>query len=121
MTDLTRPGKLSYIQIPATDAAALGKFYEAAFGWTISPGRPDHVSFEDASGELIGAFVTQWTPGAPGVLPYISVTNVDATLAVIQEQGGSVDTPPYAEGNLTVARFRDPSGNVIGIWKMPAG
>jgi predicted enzyme related to lactoylglutathione lyase len=25
--------------------------------------------------------------------------------------------PPYPEGNLTVATFRDPTGNTIGIWQ----
>ena len=119
MSDLARQGKLSYIQIPARDTVALAKFYEAVFGWTISPGRPDHVSFQDAAGDLIGAFVTQWTPGEPGILPYISVDDVDAALTSITANDGSVHTAPYPEGNLTVARFRDPAGNVVGVWRLP--
>ncbi len=121
MTDLTRQGKLSYIQIPATDAAALAKFYESVFGWTISPGRAEHVSFQDASGDLIGAFVTQWPAGEPGILPYMSVDDVDAILESVVAHGGSVHTLPYLEGNLNVARLRDPAGNVVGVWHMPQG
>ena len=119
MSGLTRNGKLSYMQIPATDAAGLAEFYEAVFGWTISPGRPDHVSFQDASGDLIGAFVTQWPAGEPGIVPYISVDDVDAILESVVTRGGSVHTQPYLEGNLNVARFRDPAGNVVGVWRMP--
>jgi hypothetical protein len=25
--------------------------------------------------------------------------------------------PPYPEGDLRVATFRDPAGNVIGVWQ----
>ena len=115
---LMQPGKLSYIQLPAPEPAKLGAFYAAAFGWKVRDGSADHVSFEDTSGELIGAFVTEWSVGTPGIVPYISVPDVTASLAVIEAHGGSVHTPRYAEGSLWVARFSDPAGNVVGIWQM---
>ena len=118
MADLTVNGKLSYIQIPAKDAVELGRFYAAVFDWQIRGGTPDHVSFEDASGELIGAFVTQWPAAAPGIVPYISVSDVTTALGRIEANGGAVETPRYAEGSLWVARFRDPAGNVVGVWQM---
>jgi hypothetical protein len=31
--------------------------------------------------------------------------------------GGDVVTPPYDEGGLRVSTFRDPAGNVLGIWQ----
>ena len=31
--------------------------------------------------------------------------------------GGEVVTAPYPEGDLRVATFRDPAGNVIGVWQ----
>jgi hypothetical protein len=31
--------------------------------------------------------------------------------------GGALDTEPYPEGNLSVATFRDPAGNVLGVWQ----
>ena len=31
--------------------------------------------------------------------------------------GGEIVAAPYAEGNLSVATFRDPSGNVMGLWQ----
>jgi uncharacterized protein len=34
----------------------------------------------------------------------------------IVANGGEVVRNPYPEGNLTVATFRDPAGNVIGLW-----
>ena len=58
----TRNGKLSYMQIPAVDVERSGDFYEAIFGWTTRrDGNPNHLSFQDAAGELLGAFL----PNAP--------------------------------------------------------
>ena len=40
----------------------------------------------------------------------------DQTVALIAVHGGAILTEPYPEGLLTVATFRDPAGNVIGLW-----
>jgi predicted enzyme related to lactoylglutathione lyase len=45
------------------------------------------------------------------------VEHLDDTLQSITEYGGEVDSPPYAEGDLWVATFRDPAGNVLGVWQ----
>ena len=55
--------------------------------------------------------------GESGVLPYVFVERVDETLEKVVAQGGEVVTPPYPEGDLRVATFRDPAGNVIGVWQ----
>jgi predicted enzyme related to lactoylglutathione lyase len=52
-----------------------------------------------------------------GICPYVYVEDVDATLARIAQQGGAVVREPYPEGDLWVATFRDPSGNVLGVWQ----
>jgi predicted enzyme related to lactoylglutathione lyase len=117
---LFRHGKLSYIQIPALDAQVSSAFYAAVFGWTIG-GSPDHVSFQDTSGELIGAFVTNLAiANEPGILPYIYVQGLDATIERVEASGGQVVKPPYPEGDLWVATFRDPAGNILGLWQSGA-
>jgi predicted enzyme related to lactoylglutathione lyase len=55
--------------------------------------------------------------GAAGVLPYVFVVRVAETLKRVVALGGEVVTPPYPEGDLRVATFRDPAGNVIGVWQ----
>jgi PhnB protein len=47
---------------------------------------------------------------------YIYVADIKQTVALIVAHGGAVLTEPYPEGLLTVATFRDPAGNVIGLW-----
>ena len=112
-----RPAAVSYVQIPAADAAASGRFYAGAFGWTVR-GQPRYVSFADGSGHVIGAFVTDRpAAGDSGVLPYIYVSSVDRALEQVTAHGGTVAKAPYPEGDLWVATFRDPAGNVVGVWQ----
>ena len=38
-------------------------------------------------------------------------------MRVLKDLGGETVTAPYPEGDLRVATFRDPAGNVIGAWQ----
>jgi uncharacterized protein len=110
MSSVFRAGGISYLRVPAQDPHRSAEFYEAAFGWTVRTDRDD-PAFEDGTGHVIGHFVSdQPAAGDAGVRPYVFVESVDATLE-------RVVTAPYPEGDLTVATFRDPSGNVLGVWQ----
>ncbi len=116
-TGLARPGAVTYLHIPATDTRRASAFYRDVFGWSINRPDSDRPSFDDASGLLSGAWVSDHLPAAgPGLLPYIYVADIEATVALIAAQGGAILSEPYPEGQLTVATFRDPAGNVIGLW-----
>ena len=41
---------------------------------------------------------------------------IDDTVERIEANGGQIVLPPYPEGDLWVSTFRDPSGNVLGVW-----
>jgi predicted enzyme related to lactoylglutathione lyase len=111
-------GRLSYTQIPAASVRESAAFYASVFGWEIRGGSDNHLSFTDATGDMIGAWVTGRTASRePGVLPYIYVHGIDAAIGRIKANGGDVVKPPYDEGGLWVATFRDPTGNVLGIWQ----
>ncbi len=111
-------GRLSYIQIPAANVRESEAFYTRVFGWEIRGGSDSHLSFTDATGDMIGAWVTgRVASREPGVLPYIYVRGIDAIVERIEANGGEVVRPPYDEGGRRVATFRDPTGNVMGIWQ----
>ena len=114
---LMKHGKLSYIEIPALDTLQSADFYAKVFGWNVR-GDADHAGFDDPSGDLIGHWVTgRVISREPGVLPYIYVDGIDKTLDEVTKQGGEIVLPPYREGDLWVATFRDPAGNLIGVWQ----
>ena len=112
-----RRGGISYLRVAATDPRRSAAFYEAVFGWRVDADRDD-PSFEDGTGHVIGHFMANLpVAGEAGVVPYVFVESVDVTLEKVVANDGEVATPPYPEGDLRVATFRDPAGNVIGVWQ----
>ncbi|HUB05273.1 MAG TPA: VOC family protein [Solirubrobacteraceae bacterium] len=115
-----RPGGVSYLRIPAPDPKSTATFYANVFGWTVNVDRDD-PSFTDGSGHVIGHFRADLAvAGDGGVRPYVYVDDVSATLDRALANGADPSVAPYPEGNLTVATFRDPAGNEIGIWQQGA-
>ncbi len=115
------PGKICYIQIPALDVDGAAGFYETVFGWNIRRRSDGEVAFDDAAGEVSGTWITGRPPSsAPGLLIYVMVESVERTMNMIHEAGGEVVTPrtPQGEGEA-FATFRDPAGNVLGIFQQP--
>jgi predicted enzyme related to lactoylglutathione lyase len=117
---LIRPGCISYLHIPARDVRTAALFYQAAFGWQVDNVDSARPSFVDCSGQMAGAWMTdQAVSREPGLLPYIYVDDIDQACAAVAEHGGEIVAAPYAEGDLRVATFRDPAGNVMGLWQAP--
>jgi predicted enzyme related to lactoylglutathione lyase len=115
---LARHGGLSYLHLPAVDVHQSATFYQQVFGWTIRRRDTDHPSFDDKTGHISGAWRTDLAISRePGLLPYIYVERIYETLKQVEAQGGEVVKAPYPEGNLWVATFRDPAGNVLGLWQ----
>jgi predicted enzyme related to lactoylglutathione lyase len=117
---LPRP-RLCYLQIPAIDVHQSAAFYERVFGWNIRRRESDHPSFDDATGNVSGAWFTGRVPSREaGLLPSIWVDNIDATLALVAAHGGEiVDAPHHDAPDSTcwIANFRDPAGNLIGLYQ----
>lgn len=114
-------GKICYIEIPAADIARSADFYKQVFGWGIRTRGDGSTAFDDATGEVSGAWVRGRPPaGAPGILVYVMVDSVAATLDAIVANGGEIVQPIGADAPEITARFRDPGGNVIGLYQQPA-
>ena len=69
---------------------------------------------------MSGAWVLGRPPAAkPGLLIHIMVDSMAATLDVIVANGGEIAQPIGPDLPEITARFRDPSGNVIGLYQQP--
>ncbi len=55
-------GKICYIEMPATDVERSAEFYRQVFGWHIRKRGDGATAFDDAVGEVSGAFVTGRPP-----------------------------------------------------------
>jgi predicted enzyme related to lactoylglutathione lyase len=114
-------GKICYIEMPASDIARSSDFYQRVFGWKVRKRGDGSVAFDDATGEVSGTWVLGRPPsGKPGLLFYIMVDSVSATLGVIVANGGEIVQPIGADAPEITARFCDPAGNVIGLYQHPA-
>jgi predicted enzyme related to lactoylglutathione lyase len=114
-------GKICYIEFPATDIARSADFYSRVFGWNIRKRGDGSTAFDDTSGEVSGTWVLGRPPAAePGLLFYIMVDSVAATVDTVVANGGEIVQPIGADAPEITARFRDPSGNVIGLYQNPA-
>jgi uncharacterized protein len=120
MPPTTGNGKICYVEIPSIDVARSATFYEAVFGWGIRKRGDGSTAFDDGVGEVSGTWVTGRPPsGQPGLLIYIMVDSVEATIDAVVANGGVIVQPIGGDAPEITARFRDPGGNVIGLYQEP--
>ncbi|HXM39142.1 MAG TPA: VOC family protein [Gemmatimonadales bacterium] len=113
-------GKVCYIEMPATDIRRSADFYKAVFGWRIRQRGDGHTAFDDTTGEVSGTWIRGRPPSAqPGLLFYIMVDDVNTTIDAITAHGCEIVQPIGADAPEVTARFRDPGGNVIGLYQQP--
>jgi predicted enzyme related to lactoylglutathione lyase len=117
---LPRP-RLCYLEIPAKGVKESASFYEKTFGWNVRNRDSGRPAFDDATGNISGAWVTgREIAREPGLLPYIWVDNIESTLANAKANGAEIVRPaaPDHEGSsCRTAIFRDVAGNAIGLYQ----
>ena|SRR6266850_2514192 len=113
-------GKICYIEMPATDIARSADFYGKVFGWKIRQRGDGSTAFDDGVGEVSGTWVLRRPPSAqPGLLIYVMVDSVAAAIEAVVANGGEIVQPIGADAPEITARFRDPGGNVVGLYQQP--
>jgi uncharacterized protein len=123
--------KVVHFEIPAEDLDRAKKFYDSVFGWQIStmpvPGG-EYTSLVTTAVDQQTQMPTE--PGAinggmmernehtPSPVITIDVDAIDDALKEIESRGGSTVQPRTAiEGMGAFAYFKDPEGNVMGLWE----
>jgi predicted enzyme related to lactoylglutathione lyase len=115
-------GKVCYIEIPAIDIDASARFYKEALGWQIRQRGDGHLAFDDSVGEVSGTWVLgRRAATEPGLLIYIMVDSVAATVDAVIANGGKIVQPIGVDAPEITARFSDPAGNVLGLYQQPTG
>src|SRR6266567_675788 len=114
-------GQICSIEMPATDIARSTDFYRRVFGWHIRQRGDGSTAFDDTTGQVSGTWVLGRSPASePGLLVYVMVDSVAATIDAIVAHGGEIVQPIGADAPEITARFRDPGGNVLGLYQNPA-
>ena len=113
-------GKICYLEMPALDIRRSASFYGQVFGWSIRERIDGSLAFDDVTGQVSGTWRVGRPPAAtPGLLVYIMVDSVAASIDAVVAHGGDIVQPIGADAPEITARFRDPGGNVIGLYQQP--
>jgi predicted enzyme related to lactoylglutathione lyase len=113
--------KVVHFEIPATQPEMLKTFYAKVFGWTYQemPGQDYWFTSGGPAGEegINGAIMKRRDPAQPPTVT-VNVTDLNAAISTIERSGGTVVVPPVTIAGMgTYAFFKDPDGNIVGIWQ----
>lgn len=123
--------KVVHFEIPADDIDRAKEFYGSIFGWqlqTMQMGDGEYTIVMTSPVDEQTQLPTE--PGAinggmfrrneqtPTPVITIDVDEIDQALKEIESGGGSTVTPRTAiPGMGAFAYFKDPEGNVMGLWE----
>jgi predicted enzyme related to lactoylglutathione lyase len=109
--------KVIQFEVTGRDAPALQKFYSELFGWKFDTNNPGGYGMSDANETGVTVGVGAAPAGAAGqVTGYVTVSDIDATLAAAERLGGKTIMPKFTPGgNAWIALFVDPEGHVMGL------
>jgi predicted enzyme related to lactoylglutathione lyase len=129
-------GKVVHFEIPTDDIARASEFYRSIFGWdlrdmselgmdyTIAMTVPvdERTQVPTEAGAINGGMMKR-SDQTPSPVITIEVEEITAALADIEAKGGSTVQPRTPiEGMGAFAYFKDPEGNVMGLWEtVPQG
>jgi uncharacterized protein len=120
-------GRVVHFEIPYDDGDRARAFYGKAFGWqlmslpemgyTLITSGPSGDQGPTEPGFINGGMMQRQEPWtAPNIV--IDVENLEDALRAVNEAGGSTVAERQAVGEMGFAAyFKDPEGNVIGLWE----
>jgi len=130
MSDKEKPavGTITWFDLTVPDADALKDFYAAVIGWKpepVSMGDYDDYSMNaPETGQTVAGVCHARGPNAalpPQWLLYVTVADVEASLAACREGGGEVISGPTQAGPQgRFAVIRDPAGAALALFEPPA-
>jgi uncharacterized protein len=101
---------VDWFEVLGSDAARSQRFYAELFGWTVPQGAYGQVTAGIGGGIGAGG-ETRWAT------VYASVADVEDTLAKAESLGATrVYGPNQVDDHTQSGAFRDPAGNVFGVY-----
>jgi uncharacterized protein len=120
-------GRIVHFELPFDDEARAREFYGGLFGWDLQsyPGMDYTMVSTGPTGEqgptepgFINGGMGRRSDSLAAPTVVVDVEDIDATLADVEARGGSVVESKSPVGEMGYsAYFRDPEGNVVGLWQ----
>ena len=122
MSSTPRPGTVTWQDLTVEDAERIRDFYQSVVGWKPEPVHvgtyADFVMTSEGS-EIAGVCHARGAnAGLPPVwLIYITVEDLDHSIAECERLGGSVLTAPRSYGGGRYCVIKDPAGAVCALYQ----
>ncbi|MBI5288647.1 MAG: VOC family protein [Chloroflexi bacterium] len=118
---MAKGNPVTWFEILGKDGAKTQKFYSDLFGWKVDASNPMNYGMVQGENGGIGGGLSNSMDGKPALTVYVDVDDLAATLEKAKSLGAEVVMPPMdVPGGPSIAQFKDPDGNVVGIMKPPA-
>lgn len=108
--------KLAYLELPATNSAAMKTFYGELFGWSFQDWGSTYTSFTEAG--LDGGFNADDSQRTKAPLPIIQTDDIATMETRVQEAGGTITMPTFQFPGGRRFHFTDPSGNELAVTQL---
>ena len=109
---------IDYIELNVSDLEASKAFYEQAFGWQFNDYGPAYAGIRSPGGDdEVGGLNAEREPGPGGPLVLLWSQDLDASVEAVTAAGGEIAEDPYEYPGGRRFHFRDPSGNVLGVYQ----
>jgi hypothetical protein len=122
-------GRIVHFEIPFDNGDRARVFYREAFGWTVQEmpemsytmamsGPTSEEGMPSEPGFINGGMLSRSDSPTDGPTITVDVESIDSALKTIEQLGGStvMAKQPVADMGF-VAYFKDPEGNVVGLWE----
>jgi predicted enzyme related to lactoylglutathione lyase len=112
---------VDWFEVQGSDAGRTQRFYTELFGWTIggedAGSTPSYGIADTGAGRGIQGGLGAGSHGQWATI-YAQVPDVEQALAKAESLGGTrIYGPEGPEGQLKAGAFRDPAGNVFGVYR----
>ena len=116
-------GDIGWLQLGTSSPASALQFYSDLVGWSNNGEPfPDYHVFGSGGENLGGITALQEGQPGPSWVPFITVDDLDASVAKAEELGGSVAQPITPIGDAgRIAVIVDPSGAATGLAQYSTG
>lgn len=119
----SKTGTIGWIDMTVDDAPRIRDFYEKVVGWTheaVPMGEYSDYSMTAADGQPVSGVCHARGSNAElpgGWLIYITVDDIDASVAACEANGGDVIVPVRGMGGARFCVIRDPAGATAALYQ----
>ena len=107
--------RLNYVELPVRDVPTARRFYEQAFGWSMTEFAPTYAA--TLTGDTDIGLQGDPNESSRAPLPVIEVEDLEAALAAVAQAGAEIVRPIFAFPGGRRFQFLDPSGNEVACVK----